>query len=589
MIDGSACWGDAMRDELEPVAVGAQTFLTWRGAPGSVSDMLIDSARKRPHAIALRMDGGRSLTFGELDGCVEDFAGRLGLFGVRSGARVGVLLQNSLEFVAAFVAVNRAGGMMCPLPGKLSRQEVVNLARRACLDVLVTDESLAIGICDDLPLVRFLRVRLAVGFPRLEILVPDTAGVLRILPGGPPSLRKQGGTAPDDDAILMFTSGTTSDAKGVVITNRAVVHAVIAYQRVLGLTAEDSAIIAVPMYHITGVVAIIAVMIRVGGTLVVQQRFRPGRFLAAIQRERITFVHASPTVFQMLLQARREFSEVPSVRLFACGAAHMPVSWIRELHEWMPQSQFRTIYGLTETTSPATMFPTDASASSRIGASGLPIPGMSLKICDGTGAEVPDGEAGEILVRGANVARGYDTPDGVAGPADGWFHTGDIGYVGPDDYLWVVDRIKDVVNRGGEKIWCTDVEEALRAVPGVDDACVVGVPDAPVRRGPRRRCRRGTGGACHGGGRAEVPDGQVGEVRDPCHRPHRRRHPPDPRSQGGQARGAGLARGRGGHAPGRCRLRAGRRGRPPAAASVRQRSSCAEPSTASRNSGRIGT
>ena len=485
MIDGSELWGEEVRRDLRPVTVGSQTFLTWDHAPNSAADMLFESAGRDPGRTALRMDGGRDLTFSELDWCVREFASRLRDVGVARGVRVGVLLPNGLEFVVSFLALNAAGAVFCPLPGKLSSQEVANLVRRARMDLLITDERFAEQIREHLPRLRTLRVRLAEHEPVVEIMPADTGGAL-VLHAGSRGLIREGSPAPDgnadnrnpdDDAIVMFTSGTTSAAKGVVITNRAVVHAAIAYERVLGLTDEDIAIIAVPMYHITGIVAIISVMIRVGGTLVIQSRFRAVPFLQAVMREDVTFIHASPTVFQMLLQARDRFPEVPTVRVLACGAAHMPVSWIEEIHDWMPLAEFRTVYGLTESTSPATVSPRDVVVSDHLGASGLPIPGLRLKICDDSGSEVPGGCAGEILISGTNIARGYDSPAGVREPEDGWFHTGDIGRADPDGYLYVVDRLKDVVNRGGEKIWCTDVEEALREMPDVRDACVVGVPD----------------------------------------------------------------------------------------------------------------
>ena len=138
--------------------------------------------------------------------------------------------------------------------------------------------------------------------------------------------------------------------------------------------------------------------------------------------------------------------------------------------------EFRTIYGLTETTSPGFVFPGDAATSIHCGSSGRPVPGLTVSIRDAEGAEVAPGERGDIWLHGTNLLRRYDNLETPALTADGWLNTNDVGYANEDGYVFIVDRTKDMVNRGGEKVWCIDVEEELRSVPGVADAAVVGVP-----------------------------------------------------------------------------------------------------------------
>ena len=154
----------------------------------------------------------------------------------------------------------------------------------------------------------------------------------------------------------------------------------------------------------------------------------------------------------------------------------MPKDKLRRLHSWLPESSFHTVYGLTETTSPGTVFPGDAATSPYIGSSGLPVPGTRFKIVNETGAELADGEVGEICVSGTLVLAEYykHTSETLQ---DGWLHTGDLGYFNRDGYLFVVDRIKNMINRGGEKIWCFDVENELEMMKGIRDAAVVGIPD----------------------------------------------------------------------------------------------------------------
>lgn len=285
-----------------------------------------------------------------------------------------------------------------------------------------------------------------------------------------------GGGDEDATAIIMFTSGTTSESKGVVLKNYNVMHAVEVYRRTLSITKRDISVIATPIYHITGLVALLGVFIHAGGTLHIHKFFEAERVLKEAVKYGFTFIHASPTVFNLLIQNRKEEPEIPTLKSFACGSSNMPREKLLQLHEWLPQSRFHTVYGLTETTSPATVFPDDAASSIYIGSSGLPVPGTKFKIVDEERKEVPCGKVGEIAVSGAVVLDCYykQKPDTLE---DGWLYTGDLGYFNSSGYLYVVDRKKNMINRGGEKIWCYDVENEIAAIEGVQDNAVVGVPD----------------------------------------------------------------------------------------------------------------
>lgn len=154
----------------------------------------------------------------------------------------------------------------------------------------------------------------------------------------------------------------------------------------------------------------------------------------------------------------------------------MPKEKLNQMHAWLPHTVFHTVYGLTETTSPATIYPDDACTSEHIGSSGKPIPGTYFKITDESGSELPPYEVGEIQVKGSVVLDSYYKVQ-TSSLQDGWLNTGDLGYFTPDGYLYVVDRKKDMINRGGEKIWSFDVENALYSIAGIKEAAVVGIPD----------------------------------------------------------------------------------------------------------------
>ena len=280
----------------------------------------------------------------------------------------------------------------------------------------------------------------------------------------------------DDILFVMFTSGTTSQSKGVVIKNYNIMNAVATYQKILNITADDISAIPIPIYHVTGMVALLGLFIHCGGTLYLHKIFNARRVLQCVKEHNITFLHASPTVFSMLLEEKDLFPSLPTLKQFACGSSNMPKEKLTAIHNWLPHSVFHTVYGLTETTSPATIFPGDASTSPYIGSSGFPVPGTVFEIRDDNGAPLKDGQIGEIWIHGNVVLTSYyktDTPS----LKDGWLGTGDLGYFNEKGYLFVVDRKKDMINRGGEKICSFDVENEIYKLKGVNEAAVVGIPD----------------------------------------------------------------------------------------------------------------
>jgi fatty-acyl-CoA synthase/long-chain acyl-CoA synthetase len=439
--------------------------VTYPDLPDSLAHSLLARAEGTPDRIALTDDNERDWTCLEL----AQLANRFGRYlrktiGLNPGDRVALLLDCTAEFVIAAYGCNWVGGVIVPLSTKLTARQAADLVKLARAQVVVCEPRFAAWF-DRLD-VEILTVE-----PRDSTPLPDWLEPVARLP--------QGGL--DDDAVVMFTSGTTSQAKAVVLTNLNLAHAIISYQRTLGVDAEDRFLLPVPIYHITGLVAVLGLSLQVGARLFLHKRFNAERVIETMADKAITMLHASPTVFGKLLDARVGNPNLPSVRLLVCGAAHMPISRIQELHQWMPRMAFRTVYGLTETASPAFIFPGDAATSTLIGSSGVPIPGLLAEIVGPDGAPVPPGEPGEITLFGAGIARAYDSPqNGGATPGittEGWLFTGDIGVVTSEGYLRVVDRKKDMINRGGEKIWCIEVEEALRQLEEVSDAAVVAVPD----------------------------------------------------------------------------------------------------------------
>jgi len=461
---GEHFWDYAVTAGMREVESHGRRVRVFDEAPTTLYASLEATARRQPDEVALVDDDGRRCTFAELLDAVHAFAGVLAER-VRPNERVALLLDTSIEFAVALYAANMVGAVVVPVPTKFREPEVEALLERAGASLVVADR-------------RFESLRCVRDGSCTVIWADDLGG-----PGAPRSSkpwrpRPLPATDPDADAILMYTSGTTARSKGVLLTNRNAGHAIVAYQRILSLGADDSTILPVPIYHITGLVAVLGLFVHVGGRIYLHKRFDAGRVLETAREEGVTFLHASPTVFAMLLQAADRFPELPRLRSMACGAAHMPATHLDALHAWLPQMTFHTVYGLTETTSPALVFPGDAATSDRKGSSGRPIPGMNASVRRLDGSEAEPGERGEIWLQGSTVLRRYDGLDTPTLTPDGWLNTGDVGYADDDGYVFVVDRTKDMINRGGEKVWCIDVEEELRRLPGVRDAAVIGVPHA---------------------------------------------------------------------------------------------------------------
>ncbi|WP_124054954.1 class I adenylate-forming enzyme family protein [Arcanobacterium ihumii] len=472
MLSGEIFWDKKLTSDLYDVQLYGRTVRSYRDAPSSLYETLVETVEKHNDKIAIYTEDSRTFTFGQVLGLVEEFALFLHRkYSIKKGDRVGVLLDNGIDFITAFYALNRLGAIIVPLPGKFRKSEITALVNRADLILIICQKQQITWFPEHQTIVTTSQ-NCDFGLPLLDRLDTFVGTDMAVYAGLPPT-----DLSLVDDAILLYTSGTTSQSKGVILTNMNAVHAVKSYERVLGLSDNDSTIIAVPIYHVTGMIAIIGLFIYLGGSIHIQKRMCGRPFVREIYSSNITFIHASPTVFALMLEEQERFPALNSVRKIGCGAAHMPITRIQALHEWMPQMEFRTIYGLTESCSPGFVFPTDATVHPHLGSSGIPIPGMDVKVCDDDGRDLGFGTIGEIWLRGANIARCYDKVQSSSFTSDGWIATGDLGKVCEDGFVYVLDRKKDLINRGGEKIWCIDVEEELRLLPEIEDAALVGVPD----------------------------------------------------------------------------------------------------------------
>lgn len=425
----------------------------------------------------------RTLTYAEVDHASDRLAGSLVERGFQFGDRLALYLQNQPEFVIAQLATWKAGGVMLPLNPMLKEQELRFQLEDSGATVLVADSELHAKVAANAIEGTAVRRVITVAAPGSEPAagLEDFAEVVRHTSPAPPA-RPIG---PADLAYLVYTSGTTGRPKGAMNSHGNVAFSAEVFHNWMRLGPEDVVLGGAPLFHITGLVAGIAAAHAAGCPLVLFHRFEPGVCLAAIERYRATFTVMAITAFLAMLDhpdaSSRNLSSLTKV--FSGGAPVAPATV--ERWEALTGIYIHSIYGLTETTSPSHSTPLGrrAPADPQFGtlAVGVPVPNTDCRVVDPeTGVEVAPGEEGEILIAGPQVVSGYWKQPAATQAAftDGYLHTGDVGKMDEHGYFHVVDRIKDMINASGYKVWPREVEDFLYQHPAVREAAVVGVPDA---------------------------------------------------------------------------------------------------------------
>lgn len=467
MNDFMNVWPQEVYEGLAEITIGNKKVYTYKDMPASLYHILRNTTQKYPDRIGFVDNDGKEYSYQDFMGLVDEFAGYLReVRGIHRGCHVGMLLGNGIEFCVTYLALCKLGALVVPLPGKYQRPELLQLVDKADITFLICENKYADWFMD---------------FSEIQVIVCEDEegeyGFSHVLKEYKMQKIEEPAGRLEDPVILMFTSGTTSMSKGVLLKNYHMIHSVEVYKRILRLTEKDKSIVATPMYHITGLVCILALFLDIGGTLYLFKKVDPDRILKCMVENQITFYHASPTVFTLLLEKRKDYPHISSVRSFACGSGNMSPKNILCLHEWMPGAKFHTVFGMTETSGAGTIFPEGAADSPYIGSSGLPMPNLKVQIWDKQGIPMNRGEIGEVCLKGSFVLEQYYKQETNSITEDGWLRTGDLGYLNEDGYLYIVDRIKDMINRGGEKICSYDVENELSRLPGVLEAAVVALPD----------------------------------------------------------------------------------------------------------------
>ncbi|MGP3999417.1 class I adenylate-forming enzyme family protein [Streptomyces sp. 8N706] len=397
--------------------------------------------------------------------------------GIGRGDVVAVMLPNRVEFVVALFAAWRLGAAVTPVNPALTANEAeYQIADSSARVVISQDDAPALSV-DRIDVAELRKAAEAV-----EPVAPGGAGS-----GGAADPGSSGGAAgeagtgqgathPDADALalLIYTSGTTGRPKGVMLTHANLTAMSTMMIEVSNVSEDDHSLLVLPLFHVNGIVVSVLTPLLAGGRVTISGRFKAETFFRTIEAVRPTRFSAVPAIYAMLAALpETERPDTSSVRYAACGAAPMPAELI-ERFESRYGIPIVEGYGLSEGTCASTTNPVDGLR--KPGTVGLPMPGQEVGVMDPSGQLLPRGATGEVVLRGANVMRGYlNKPEETARTVvDGWLHTGDIGRFDEDGYLVLVDRIKDMIIRGGENIYPKEIEAVLYGHPEVFEAAVVG-------------------------------------------------------------------------------------------------------------------
>jgi long-chain acyl-CoA synthetase len=421
--------------DLTGVTRGPDGIKRYDDLPANLVHMLRASVDRRGNAEAVaETGGGPRLSYSELWDRAARVAGGLRALGIERGDRVAIRLGNGVDWVLAFFGAVLADAVVVPVNTRF------------------TDEEAAYVIEDS---------------GARHVFAPGDA-----LPDAEPLVVDDQQSA--DPAAIFYTSGTTGFPKGAVTTHGNFLSNAETCRRALYVKPDDlRTLISVPLFHVTGCNSQLLVAIYVGGAAVIMPAFDVGVFLRAIEDERIDTIVTVPAIYWLAISQPAFGSiDISAVRSVSYGGAPIAPDLVHRLAQAFPHARLGNGFGLTETSSVATFLPHEFVA--HADSVGFPAPVCDVRL-DSPGT---DG-TGELLVRGPNVVAGYwNKPEATAAAfRDGWLHTGDLARIDDEGLVYLVDRIKDMINRGGENVYCVEVENALAGAPAVYEAAVLGVPD----------------------------------------------------------------------------------------------------------------
>src|SRR4051794_5784627 len=426
----------------------------------NLAGLLTQTAQSYGDRIALKLDE-QELNYAFLNEGASRIAGLLRARGIEPGDRVALMLPNVPYFPVVYYGILRAGGIVVPMNVLLKGREV---------DFYVSDSGAKV---------------LFVWHGFADACVDAPAEVIKVVPGEFEQLvieadpaREDAEREGDDTAVILYTSGTTGTPKGAELTHDSLrENCTVTAKTLVQITEEDVILGALPLFHSFGQTCGLNAAVATGACLTLIPRFDPVKALEIIARDTVTVLEGVPTMYHAMLNAPgHEDADTKSLRVCVSGGSAMPVEVMKTFEQ-----EFDCIilegYGLSETSPVASFNHPDTER--KPGSIGTPIKGVEMRAVDEDGNDVPQGEVGEIAIRGHNVMKGYWNRDDATQEVmrDGWLHSGDMATVDEDGYFFIVDRKKDMIIRGGYNVYPREIEEVLYEHPAVSEAAVIGVPD----------------------------------------------------------------------------------------------------------------
>lgn len=434
-----------------------------------LSDIVRQHAANQPEHIVTVFQGVETSYEQMLRNC-ERLGGYFHREGLVQGDVVALLVNNSDSYVMCYFACQMAGLIVLPINTRLAPPEIEYILQHSEARLLVYEQELSSMVEQLIPRVPALQhfVHIGEGGGGFELSEAIKLG------GEIPMLQQE----EDDTAVIFYTSGTTGKPKGVMLTHRNCVSVASMWNEALALRSDDRVMIVAPLFHCAAAHVFMLPTMYAGGTLIIEPGFHPEQAIESIQAHDVSIFFGVPAMYMILLSMpKMESLQAPHLRKFMYGAAPMPYELIRRIKQLFPHIEVQNLYGQTEN-SPGTSTLGDEHALSKAGSVGRPLPRCEVRIVDEEGNDVPTGQVGEIVIKGSHVMKGYlKNPEATALTLrDGWLFSGDLGKFDDEGFLYIVDRKKDMLIRGGENIYPIEVEEVLYQMPEVLEAAVVGIP-----------------------------------------------------------------------------------------------------------------
>lgn len=425
---------------------------------------------KQPHAIITSYNN-RKTTYREFYTQAERLAGYYQEKGYGKDDILAVVLPNSDFFLVCYYAAQIGGFTILPVNTKLAPIEIEYILTHSEAKGIVYHQYFEKAIKEIMPKLPAIKDLLTAGYEnksnRLEDIIAD------------PGCRGETRSAENDDtAVIFYTSGTTGKPKGVMLTNQNILAIAQIWSESMEMSNVDRMHIVAPLFHCAASHVFAIPTIYAGGSLIIEEGFSPAQTLQTMEKEKVTIFFGVPAMYNILLTTPElKDVSVPNLRLLTYGAAPMPYELVKRVKGIFPDVKVQNLYGQTENSPGATTLK-DHYALTKVGSVGEPIPQCEVQVVNVNGEKLPQGKVGEIIVKGPHVMKGYLKNETVTKETikDGWLYSGDLGRFDEDGLLYIVDRKKDMIIRGGENVYPVEIEEVLYGIPEILEAAIIGVP-----------------------------------------------------------------------------------------------------------------